>query len=174
MPRFPETLRHAWLAFALALIAPAAGAAETASAAVVGPNGEAMGEAIFRQWPSGVLIELRLSGLEPGEHGVHIHETGACDGDFSSAGGHFNPAGRGHGFSTEEGAHAGDLPNIFAGADGAATAHILTDGVTLGEGPNSIFDADGSALIVHAKADTYAADAGAGGRVACGVVTPES
>jgi Cu-Zn family superoxide dismutase len=117
---------------------------------------------------------VRVSGLEPGEHGVHIHETGQCGADFAAAGGHFNPTGRGHGFSTAGGAHGGDLPNIFVGADGTAAAHFLNDRVTLTDGPNSLFDADGAALIVHAKADTYGEDAGAGSRVACGVIEPGS
>ena len=123
--------------------------------------------------PHGVLISADVSGLSPGAHGFHIHAIGACAPDFAAAGGHFNPRSGGHGFLHEDGAHAGDLPNIHAGADGAARADYFSDAVTLGEGvDHSVFDDDGSAIIVHAKPDSYGEDAGAGDRVACGVIEP--
>lgn len=110
--------------------------------------------------------------LAPGEHGFHIHETGSCEPDFSAAGDHFNPDGRGHGFASEEGPHAGDLPNIFVGADGSAEAHFFNSRITLDDGPSGLFDQDGAAFIVHEKPDSYQAEAGAGGRVACGAIIP--
>ena len=77
----------------------------------------------------------------------------------------------GHGYNNPAGVHAGDLPNIYAGADGIARADYFTVAVTLDDGADhSVFDADGSAIIVHEKPDTYGEDAGAGGRVACGVI----
>ena len=43
--------------------------------------------------------------------------------------------------------------------------------MTLNVGPaHSVFDADGSAIIIHAKPDSYGEDAGAGDRVACGLI----
>ena len=152
--------------------APAAIGA-SASANLTGPDGAPMGTVTLTQGPHGVLISADVSGLSPGAHGFHIHALGACAPDFAAAGDHFNPRSGGHGFLHEDGAHAGDLPNIHAGADGAARADYFSDAVTLGEGvDHSVFDDDGSAIIVHAKPDSYGKDAGAGDRVACGVIQP--
>ena len=143
----------------------------TARAAMVGTDGSSAGVVTLTQMSHGVLVEADVSGLTPGGHGFHIHTVGACEPDFGAAGGHFNPGERGHGFDHVEGFHAGDLPNIYAGENGAARADFFTANVTLAAGAyNSLFDSDGSAIIIHAKPDTYGEDAGAGGRVACGVV----
>ena len=123
------------------------------------------------QGPNGVLIAADVSGLSPGAHGFHIHTTGACTPDFSAAGGHFNPGGEGHGFMHADGSHSGDLPNIYAGSDGTARADHFTAAVTLAEdAETSLFDEDGSAIIIHAEPDSYGADPAAGDRVACGVI----
>lgn len=156
--------------FGLAPPAALAAASEIASATLTNAAGEPAGMAKFSQGPKGVLIEVTLSGLTPGVHGIHIHQTGACTPDFAAAGDHFAPSGGGHGFLAEGGPHEGDLPNIVVGVDGTAVAHFFTDRISLGDGEASLFDDDGSAVIVHAKADTYGAEAGAGGRDACGVV----
>ena len=95
---------------------------------------------------------------------------GACSPDFKAAGGHFNPAGKGHGINHPKGSHGGDMPNIHAAADGSVKAEVLNVKVTLGSGGNSVFDSDGSAIVIHAKPDTYGAKAGAGERIACGVI----
>lgn len=165
-------LRTALAAAAAAALLPVAvPAAETAVAELAGPDSSAMGSVTLTEGPHGVLVQVRATGLAPGEHGFHIHQTGACAPDFKAAGDHYNPAGSGHGFTDAGGMHAGDLPNIHAGADGAANADVFTSAVTLAEGaPNTLYDADGSAIIIHEKPDTYGADAGAGGRVACGVI----
>ncbi len=142
-----------------------------AMAAMAGPDGAAMGTVTLTQAPYGVLIATDVNGLAPGGHGFHIHAIGACAPDFAAAGDHFNPEDTGHGLNHSGGFHAGDLPNIYAGADGFARADYFTDAVTLDSGTDhSIFDADGSAIIIHEKPDTYGADPGAGGRVACGVI----
>jgi Cu-Zn family superoxide dismutase len=155
-----------------AAIPMTAGATETAVATLKGPDGAPMGTVTLTQGPKGVLVSADLEGLAPGAHGFHIHETGACSPDFDAAGGHYNPGGTGHGVLDAGGFHAGDLPNVLAGADGNARADFFTPNVTLADGAaNSLFDADGSAIIVHVNPDSYGADAGAGGRVACGVVT---
>ncbi len=143
-----------------------------ASASLSGADGAAMGTVELTQGPHGVLISADVSGLTPGAHGFHIHTTGACTPDFSAAGGHFSPGGEGHGLLHADGSHAGDLPNIYAGADGTARADHFTAKVTLAEdAETSLFDADGSAIIIHAKPDSYGADPAAGDRVACGVIT---
>ena len=149
--------------------------AETGARAVAvmrGSDGAAMGKVDFTQGPNGVLVSADLYGLAPGPHGFHLHAVGACAPDFSAAGGHFDPEGIGHGFmSNPDGSHAGDLPNIHAGADGAARADYFTSKVALGgDSSASLLDSDGSAVIVHAGPDSYGADPGAGARVACGVI----
>ena len=149
----------------------AAAAADSATATMQGPDGTAMGTVTLTQGPNGVLVSARLTGLSEGPHGFHIHENGTCEPDFGAAGGHYNPAGTGHGVLAEGGHHAGDLPNIIAMGDGAASADYFTGDITLGEGSNSVFDDNGSTIIVHEGPDSYGAEAGAGGRVACGVIT---
>ena len=146
--------------------AGAVGIAEIAS-----PDGEAMGAVRLTQGDRGVLVQASLRGLAPGPHGFHVHETGACEPDFAAAGGHFAPGGEGHGILSPDGHHAGDLPNIHAAADGTARADFWTSGITLDDGADaSIFDADGSAIIVHERADSYGPEPGAGDRVGCGVI----
>lgn len=149
------------------------GSPVTATAHLVGTGGGFLGTVTFIEGPNGVLVQADVNGLSPGGHGFHIHSVGACEPDFGAAGGHFNPEGIGHGFMEEGGWHAGDLPNIFAAADGTARADIFTAAVTLTPGAhNSIFDADGSAIIIHAGPDSYGESPGAGDRVACGVIQP--
>ena len=143
----------------------------TATAMLAGPDGAAIGTVTLTQGPHGVLIAADLAGLTPGGHGFHIHQTGTCAPDFAAAGDHFAPKGLEHGYDNEAGYHAGDLPNIYVAADGTARADFFTREVTLTAGlTHSLFDEDGSAIIVHEKPDTYGQDAGAGGRVACGVI----
>ena len=100
--------------------------------------------------------------------------VGKCEPPFTSAGGHFNPAGKKHGMEAKEGAHAGDMPNLYVPANGELTVDVANHMVTLAKGqPNSVFDADGSAIIIHAGADDYKSDptGNAGDRIACGVIT---
>ena len=142
-----------------------------AVAMMSGPDGAAMGTVTLTQVPSGVLVSADVQGLSAGGHGFHIHSVGACAPDFTAAGGHFDPDETGHGLMVNDTPHPGDLPNIYAGADGTARADVLTDAVTLDAGADhSLFDADGSAIIIHAKPDTYGEEPGAGDRVACGVI----
>ena len=70
--------------------------------------------------------------------------------------------------------HGGDLLNLYAAADGTARADLLTGGVTLDTGePHSVFDDDGSAIILHELPDPCAeAESDTGERVACGVSVP--
>ncbi len=148
-----------------------AGVGQKATAEMHGPDGSSMGAITMEQGPNGVLVSADVSGLTPGAHGFHIHTVGACTPDFSAAGGHFAPGGHGHGFMHSDGLHAGDLPNIHAAGDGTARADYFTDLVTLAaDAETSVFDSDGSAFIIHAKPDTYGSEAGAGDRVACGVI----
>lgn len=150
-----------------------------AEAILESPSGELLGTATFRQGAAGVLIMAEVKGLTPGGHAFVIHETGACTPDFGAAGDHFNPAETEHGFvhpawkrGGSVGAHGGDLPNIYAAADGTARADFFTPGITLDDDQlHSVFDADGSAIIVHELPDAYGEkESNTGQRVACGVL----
>jgi Cu-Zn family superoxide dismutase len=148
--------------------------AELANAQLKDGSGKAVGDADLSQAQNGVLIKLQLKGVSPGEHAFHIHAVGKCDPPFESAGPHFNPGGHKHGMLSGPG-HAGDLPNLHVPQSGELTVEILAAAVTLEKGkPNSLFDNDGSSLVVHAGADDYKSDpsGNAGGRIACGVIQP--
>ncbi|MDE2640231.1 MAG: superoxide dismutase family protein [Chloroflexota bacterium] len=164
-------LAAAWAAACAERGVPADAVGDRAEATLMTADGQPTGTVTLTQGPNGVLIAAEVRGLAPGPHGFHIHGVGACTPDFSAAGGHYQPGGEGHGFLEDDGHHAGDLPNIHAGADGIARADVFTDAVTLDSGAaHSLFDDDGSAFIVHAKPDSYGADPAAGDRVACGVI----
>lgn len=136
-------------------------------------SGATRGSGILWQDPLGVVhADLQLVGLTPGVHGIHIHAVGRCDGDFSSAGPHYNPMSRRHGLNSSDGPHAGDAPNFTAGGDGRARVQFTTDRVSLTAGPVTLRDTDGSSMIVHASADDQVSDpsGNSGARIACGVV----
>lgn len=143
---------------------------DMARATLKDPNGQTLGEVTLQQTPGGLLIRGTVNGIPAGEHAIHIHETGKCEGpDFKSAGGHFNPGKKQHGILSPKGKHAGDLPNLYVDQDGKLQFETFANhGLTL----KSVMDKDGSAIVIHAKADDYKTDpAGdAGGRIACGVV----
>ena len=132
----------------------------------------------FPTGTTGVEITVTVTGLKPGAHGFHLHAVGTCEApEFNSAGGHFDPGLSGQTDpDTNHPFHMGDLPNLVADASGKATLKATTTRVTLSAGPLSLFDADGTAVIVHGDPDqgtTGAAKSGVSGgpRVACGVVT---
>lgn len=158
----------------------AAAAHEAASAELRTADGAHAGEVRFEQVEHGVVIEADLRGLPEGGHGFHIHERGACDAPgFKSAGGHFAPQNKKHGYDAPGGYHAGDLPNIYAGADGSAHAAFFSPLISLapneGNGQmtaHPLLDRNGSAIIIHAQADDYRATPAdsTGARIACGVI----
>ncbi|KKB42848.1 superoxide dismutase family protein [Bacillus thermotolerans] len=140
-------------------------------------NGEKVATATMEETEEGVSIKLEASNLPPGEHGFHIHEAGKCEApDFESAGGHFNPTDASHGMNHEEGPHAGDLQNLVVEEDGTAVLDTVADKVTFTVGEeNSLLDEDGSALVIHEKADDGESQPSgdAGARIACGAITAE-
>ena len=154
--------------------APAAtGAVSTAaaSASLIDAEGRSVGEARFRQTPRGVLVQLDLRNATPGIHALHIHETGRCDApSFESAGAHFEPAGRQHGFLNRDGQHAGDLPNIDVPASRQLSTEFLMMNVTIDPGLRSLLDADGSAIVVHSGKDDHSThpSGNSGDRIHCG------
>ena len=150
------------------------GTDNTARADLKNAAGQPVGTATLTQLGNAVRVVLEVQGLPPGQHGVHVHTVGRCDPpDFASAGGHFNPLNRQHGALNPQGAHAGDLPNVTVGSDGKGRLGSTTELFTLGGGPTTIFDADGSALVVHAAPDDFKTDptGNSGARIACGVIT---
>jgi len=131
----------------------------------------------FMTGTKGVEITVTVTGLKPGAHGVHLHAVGKCDApEFTTAEGHFDPGPSGQTEpDTNHPFHMGDLPNLVADASGRATLKTVTTRVTLSAGPLSVFDADGTALIIHGNPDqgvTGAEKSGVSGgpRVACGVI----
>jgi Cu-Zn family superoxide dismutase len=148
-------------------------AAQTATAALKNANGGDVGTAEMTQTPAGVLIKLSVKGLPPGDHAFHVHAVGKCEPPFESAGPHFNPANKKHGLMATDGPHAGDMPNLHIPAGGELVVEVLNNSMTLEKGkPNSVFDTDGSTLIIHAGVDDYKTDpaGNAGGRIGCGVI----
>lgn len=153
----------------------AQGTAKSAKADLINAKSEHVGSATFTETTKGVKLNLHASKLPAGVHGFHIHAVGKCEPpDFKSAGGHFNPEGKKHGLENPEGHHAGDLQNLTVDAKGNAKVKVVVSGVTLGEGANSLFHPEGTALVIHADPDDMKTDpaGNAGARIACGVIRP--
>ncbi|MEI6486925.1 MAG: superoxide dismutase family protein [Sphingomonadales bacterium] len=137
-------------------------------------QGNTLGEVELLQKADGVQLIASVKGLPAGLYGLHLHAVGQCAGpDFTSAGPHFNPAGKAHGRDNPMGAHAGDLPNIEVDAKGAGMLNTELPGLRLKDGAAPLIDADGAAVVLHAKADDYRTDpsGNAGSRIACGVIS---
>ena len=148
-------------------------APSSARADIVNAQGQKVGTATVHPSGSGVRIDVEVSQLPPGTHGIHVHTVGKCEGPaFASAGAHFNPTSKKHGKDNPEGPHAGDLLNVEVGADGTGKASLLVPDAMLGNGPNSLFHEGGTALVIHEKADDYKTDpsGNSGARIACGVI----
>ena len=145
-----------------------------AKAKLIGGEGERIGDVLAWQGVQGVVIQLRANNLPSGWHGVHLHMTGDCSdtGVFKASGGHVEGEGGPHGFLHPGGAHGGDLPNVYAYADGSARADFFTSSVALSD----VTDSDGAALIIHAAPDDYQTQpiGGAGARIACAAFGPRN
>jgi Cu-Zn family superoxide dismutase len=136
-------------------------------------NGLPGGTAQLLASGSQVNISIALTGISPGTHGLHLHMVGSCEApDFTSAGGHLNPANKQHGMSNPAGPHLGDLPNVTIGDNGLGTVSATLPG-TAESVLAQMFDADGTAVVVHADPDDYRTDpsGNSGRRIACGVLT---
>jgi Cu-Zn family superoxide dismutase len=162
----------------LEALAPGGGA--DAAAAFINPAGKEVGHVVLKDATGGVLMRVDLERLSEGWHGIHFHQVGDCsdaaDG-FKLSGGHIDPDSREHGLMNPEGSERGDLPNIYAGPDGRATAEFFRAGVSLKaseqsaaeNGPYPLIDDDGFAVVVHEHVDDQTTQpiGGAAGRVAC-------
>jgi len=152
----------------------AAAEKKQATAEIKDAKGQKVGDAKFKEGKDSVAMSVKVMNLTPGVHAIHIHEAGQCEPpDFKTAGGHFNPAHKKHGLQNPEGHHAGDMPNLTVGANGKGTFKSTLEGVTLaGDGPNSLFKAGGTSVVIHEKEDDMKTDpaGNAGARVACGVI----
>ncbi len=126
------------------------------------------GRATATEVEGGIRFTLDARNLPAGTHGAHVHMVGRCDApDFTTAGAHWNPAGRQHGTMNPQGPHEGDLPNLIIGTDGRGTIGVTVPGATMA----GLLDADGGAMVVHATADDLKTDpsGNSGARIACGV-----
>ena len=161
-------------AVALAIAPCVSSAADMARAEIVNVEGAIIGKATFEQTPTGVLMSVDVKGLPPGAHGIHLHATGSCAPDFKAATGHINPGKVAHGLRNPDGPDNGDLPNLYAAADGTARAEFFATRVSVsgGEIP-ALLDEDGSAVIIHESPDDHMTQpiGGAGGRIGCGIVS---
>lgn len=132
------------------------------------PDGADVGRAVATEVAGGLRFTLDVHGLTPGTHGAHVHTVGHCDApDFQTAGGHWNPLGAKHGSMNPAGPHEGDLPNLVVASNGHGTLGMVVPGATMA----GLLDADGSAIVVHEKADDLMTDpsGNSGARIACGV-----
>jgi Cu-Zn family superoxide dismutase len=138
---------------------------------LMGPAGEALGTVRAWETPGGVTFRLDGRGLPLGLHGIHVHAVGRCQGPgFESAGSHWNPNDRRHGFNNPAGPHRGDLHNVTVTSTGVLTESVTLAATRLAE----MADADGSALVLHAAPDDYTTDpsGNSGARIACAVISP--
>ena len=160
--------------FILSIPVHAASAGADAKAIMINKEGKEIGLAQVTQAPTGVLIHVRVSGLQPGKHGLHLHSLGVCEpGEgFKTAKGHVGKVEGAHGLMNPQGPEPGDLPNLFVGADGVGETELFTTLVSVSGGDHPLLDADGSTFIIHEAADDHLTQpiGGAGSRVACGVI----
>lgn len=144
----------------------------SAQATIRDQGGRVLGTVTVNETGQGFVTTGTLDHLSPGSHGIHIHTIGACTGTFTSAGGHWNPSGRQHGFENPMGPHLGDLQNIVVAADSSAEVAVSNRGGGFLRGVAGLLDGDGASVVVHAGPDDYRTDpaGNSGARIACGVL----
>ena len=138
-------------------------------------SGTEVGRVTLRERGERVQVDVRVSGLPPGEHGLHLHAVGRCEPPaFTSAGGHFNPRGFRHGHRNPQGPHLGDLGNLFVSSNGRGEKTVELVGPEVRGGLKPLLGATGLALVVHADRDDETTDptGNSGARIACAVIGP--
>ena len=143
------------------------GGAQHASATLRDTTGLVVGFVKLTEDATGTMhVNAKIEGLAAGLHGIHIHNTGSCTPNFAAAGAHHNPLGALHGD------HAGDLPNLVVNRAGRGHLNATTDKATLSSGPVTVFDGNGSAVVVHLSPDDFVTPltGNSGPRIACGVI----
>ena len=178
-------MKQARYLFATLLLATAGCAATTegggsdsgemrATASIRDPAGRVLANATLREQGGEIRVRVEAAGLPAGSYGTHVHTTGLCEGPaFASAGGHWNPTSRQHGTENPQGPHKGDLPNLSVDASGRGSVEYAIPGAALAGGSVGLLDADGAAVVVHARSDDYRTDpsGNSGDRIACGIVS---
>lgn len=151
-----------------------------ASATLLDPNDKAVGSATFTREGGSTRVKVSVTGLTPGQHGMHIHVNPSCSNTtdasgntviFGGAGGHFDPGNamkHGSPDSPNMTGHGGDIPMLTVNTDGVGTADFLTSKVSL-SGNESVI---GRSIVIHAAADDYKTDpaGNSGARLVCGVI----
>ncbi len=157
-----------------ALAQGAVAAPQTYEADIVGDEGKPIGRIAIRDGANALVLRVTIQagGLTPGWHGLHFHAVGDCSdtAKFERAKAHVNHDNAKHGLLNPDGPDEGDLPNVYANADGSVNAEVTSDTPLTGEG--ALRDSDGSALIVHANEDDHQTQpiGNAGARVGCAVI----
>ena len=144
----------------------------TAHAVMRDVNGRELGTLTLSESGRGFVTTGSLEHLAPGNHGIHIHTLGSCTGNFSSAGGHWNPTQRQHGFDNPMGPHLGDMQNIIVAPDSSTDVAVNNRGGGVLRGVGGLLDGDGASIVIHAGQDDYRTDpaGNSGPRIACGVL----
>ena len=166
------------LAEAATFVQAQANDARLASATLRDTTGNVVGVARFTEDATGRLhVNVHVKGISTGKHGIHLHSVAACDPTtvppFSSAGGHHNPTGHQHGLNNPLGAYSGDLPNLVVNGAGVGHLNATSDRATISAGSTTLFDANGSSVIIHVAEDDQLIDptGNSGARIVCGVIT---
>lgn len=131
-------------------------------------DGKDVGTVTLLPAGAGMRLAVQVKGMAAGEHGIHVHTAGKCEGPkFESAGSHWNPTAKKHGLANPDGPHAGDIPNLTVTADGSGIVNTTLSGAM-----GDLLDSDGAALVVHAKRDDGKTDPSgdSGDRIACAVL----
>src|SRR4051812_29615359 len=129
--RLPATAFAGLLAGTVLCLTPLAAQAQSAKADLKSAEGKEVGSVTLTQTAHGVLLNLAVKGLPPGEHAFHAHAVGKCEPPFNSAGGHFNPENKKHGHEAADGPHAGDMPNLHVPQSGDLTVEVMNAAITL-------------------------------------------
>lgn len=171
-----QFLRASALIFAMAAPAAAADLAVPMNKVSAAGVGEAIGTIVISERAPGISMKIDVTGIPPGPHGFHVHETGNCEPAVKddtkqaalAAGGHYDPADAKSHKGPEGKGHKGDLPLLTA-TDKGVNAVVAADHLTLA-------DLRGRSLMIHAGGDTYSdtpENGGGAARIACGVIPKE-